>query len=243
MTAFENSRSTSCLGRILVLLSFIGMNILAFGAQLLAWSGPLLGIDVPIPAYTLVQLVLTGVPLVFLAWLWPAPRERAIFRTWLLAVAYVFFLLPARFFPPTGSQAVLLAQLGLSLVYLILVLILVKPGFSKGLVKTQGLLALAVAAVFALPWLAGGGLGSPLDTLLCLALGLVVGLIVGLFLAGGWLPGLVLDSRGRGWDIFTGGLVMGAALMLVGSGLSFNGLQLLLMLALPGLGWIGMALS
>ena len=105
------------------------------------------------------------------------------------------------------------------------------------------LLALAAAALVAFPWLARGALGSALDTLLALALGLVVGLVAGQIIDRIWLCSLEVDSRGRGWDIFTGGLVIGATLLIMASSLSFNGGQILLMLVLPGLGWLGMALS
>ena len=41
----------------------------------------------------------------------------------------------------------------------------------------------------------------------------------------------------------TGGLAAGAALVIMASGLSLNGMQLLLMVALPALGWLAVALA
>ena len=88
-----------------------------------------------------------------------------------------------------------------------------------------------------------GALGSPLDVVLAVLLGLVFGVAVALLLQRLWLPSLEHDTRGRSADIFTGGLVAGAALVIMASGLSLNGLQLVLMVALPALGWLAVVLS
>ena len=104
-------------------------------------------------------------------------------------------------------------------------------------------MGLAGAGLFALPWVLRGALGSPLDVVLAVLLGLVFGVAVALLLQRLWLPSLEHDSRGRSADIFTGGLVAGAALVIMASGLSLNGLQLVLMVALPALGWLAVVLS
>ncbi len=75
---------------------------------------------------------------------------------------------------------------------------------------------------------------------MALALGLLFGLVAGLVIGGNWLYELNQTSQGAGWDMLTGGFVVGAALLIMSSGLSFNGLQLVLMLALPALGWAAM---
>ena len=244
MTEHKPSRG-SCLGQILVALVFLWIIAVVFSLQLIAWSAPLLGGDRDIPQGELWQAVLIGLPLLVLTWLWRTPRQRAIFGAWLLATGYALILVPSRLFPPAQSQLVLLAQLGLSLAYLALVWFLGPraPGPSRPERRSGLLPALAVAALVAWPWLAWGALGSLLDTLLALALGLVAGLVAGRIVGRTWLRSQADDSRGRGWDLFTGGLVIGTTWLIMASGLSFNGVQLLLMLALPGLGWIAMALS
>ncbi len=44
-------------------------------------------------------------------------------------------------------------------------------------------------------------------------------------------------------DFLTGGFVIGTMLTILASGLSFNGMQMVLMIALPGLGWATMGLA
>ncbi len=104
-------------------------------------------------------------------------------------------------------------------------------------------IALCIAIVFAYPWIAWGALGSALDLLLALGLGLAAGAVASLIVSRSWLASLQVDSRGPVHDYLTGGLVIGTMLTILASGLSFNGLQLVLMIALPGLGWAAMGLA
>ncbi|MCZ7666355.1 MAG: hypothetical protein M5U34_03520 [Chloroflexi bacterium] len=89
-----------------------------------------------------------------------------------------------------------------------------------------------------------GSLGSLLDILLTLALGLLFSVVVGLVIGGHWLNELRHTSQGLGWDMLTGGLVVGggaASFWAVASALT--GVQIILMLVLPALGWGGMAVA
>lgn len=229
---------TSCLGRILTIATFLWVVIASFGWQLIG------GVDLVIdPVWAGLGQVLTlALPLALLVFLWRPVRERSMFAAWLLATLYLLLLTPTRLFDPVQSQWVLLTQLLLSLLFLGLMGFFGRP--QEGPVSlTQMLLAAAAAAIISYPWLWGGALGSLLDTLLAVALGLVVGVNAGLILGRTWLAALPSDSRGRGWDIFTGGLVIGAMLMVMASGLSFSSGQWRLMLVLPSLGWLAMALS
>ncbi len=236
------------LGRLLIGLTFLWIIGVAFATQLAGWIAPAVGSDNSTAAIilTLAEIVLIGVPLLPLAWLWRGTRQQAVFRAWLLAAGYILVLLPSRLLIPIQSQAVLLSQLLLSLLYLALGWFFMRrqapgprpPGGLTGL-----LLAAGAAAVMSYPWLLWGALGSLLDTLLALALGLVAGLNIGLIMSRTWLPALNQTPRSRGWDIFAGGLVIGAMLTIIASGLSFNSGQLRLMLALPGLGWLAMILA
>jgi subtilisin family serine protease len=104
-------------------------------------------------------------------------------------------------------------------------------------------LALLVAAFLVYPWLVFGALGSPMDTLLNLAAGLLFGLAVALIIVYFLLPALQATSNGRGWDLMLAGFVIGALLVMMVSALGFNGMQLLLLFALPGVGWAAAALG
>ena len=48
---------------------------------------------------------------------------------------------------------------------------------------------------------------------------------------------------GAGWDTTLGGFVIAAMLVIMGSALGSNGMQGLLMITLPGLGWLAMDVS
>ena len=108
---------------------------------------------------------------------------------------------------------------------------------------TGAAIALCLAIVFAYPWIAWGALGSALDLLLALGLGLAAGALASLIVSRFWLASLQVDSRGPVHDYLTGGLVIGTMLTILASGLSFNGVQMALMIALPGLGWAAMGLA
>jgi subtilisin family serine protease len=88
-----------------------------------------------------------------------------------------------------------------------------------------------------MPWLALGALGSPFDLLLAAAVGAAFALFAAAAYRAGWLPSLTLDRRGPRRDLFTGGSALGVALLIMASGYGAGGVQLLLMVSLPALGW------
>jgi subtilisin family serine protease len=233
---------TGCGARLVQAALFFITIFVAFGGQLWTWFAVAFGTEVDPAAATAVQTGLTIVLLLPFAWAWRAPRERAMYRTWLAAAIYPLLLAGTRLLPPAESQAVYLLQLLLTVVYIGSLVLLARTNSSRG--RTAGIaFALAGAAVFSWAWLLRGALGSPLDLLLALLLGQAFGTAAALLLQRLWLPSLTVDTRGRGADIFTGGLVGGAALVVMASGLSLNGLQLILMVALPALAWLAVALT
>ncbi|MFO7679315.1 MAG: S8 family serine peptidase, partial [Chloroflexota bacterium] len=191
---------------------------------------------------SLIQVGLTAVPLLPFAFWWPHHRYRAVYQTWLAATLVPLLLASTRLFYPIQSQMVLLSQT-------ILLLLLAGglwlryrpqlPAFFRP-IPAAAALAAALALLINLPFVWWGALGSPLDTLLALALGLLFGIVAGLVNGRYWLRELAQTSQGAGWDMFTGGLVVGASLLIMSSGLSFNGVQIMLMVALPALGWAAM---
>ncbi|MCL4266976.1 MAG: S8 family serine peptidase [Anaerolineae bacterium] len=240
-------------GRILVILLAIWVVNVVWSAQTIVWfvvgnGGAENGW--PWVWASLIQVGLMAVPLLLLAWKWPTPRYRAIFQSWLLACLYPLLLVPTRLFQPTQSQLVLLSQLLLTLLVVVLLLFLNRSKSDTDFrLRTsdyrspitdyrlpRAWLAVGTAVFISLPWFIWGALGSPLDTLLSLLLGLAWGGVV-VLASRPWLRSLAEDSRGLGWDMLTGGVVMGTAVLILASGLSFNGVQLLAMMALPALGW------
>ncbi|MBI3763735.1 MAG: hypothetical protein HY260_17970, partial [Chloroflexi bacterium] len=178
--------------------------------------------------------LLLALPILPLAFLVRAPRFRAVYQTWALAVGYLFVLALPRFFPAAWSQPASLAQIVLSGLCAAGLLIFARTRGHK-IGRRLGALgpALALAPIVALPWLAYGALGSPLDAVLDLlaglSLGLFAGLLIGLFL----LQPITEQSAGPGRDVAFGGFAAGVALLILGSGFGFGGSQLLLIIGLP----------
>jgi subtilisin family serine protease len=233
------SSNHSCLGTALVAVTFLWILLVTF-----IWQVD----DQLLQVFTATRWMAVGygvvliIPPALLSVIWRPARERSIFAAWALAGGYTLLLIPGRLFDPIESQWVLLVQLVMSLVVLVL-LSLFRPNRTVSPNTGALLFALASPALVLYPWLFWGALGSLLDTLLAIALGLVVGINAGLIIGNTWLSGLDEHSHGRGWDIFTGGMVIGGVLTLIAAGLSFNGGSARLILALPGLGWLAMALS
>ncbi len=236
------AQRTGCGGRLVELLVLVWVVGASFVGQGLGWSAAVLGSGMTAFDATLLQAALLAAPLVLLAFFWRAARERAIYRALLLATFYLLIMAPTRTMPPAASQLVLLAQLALTLLFVFLV------AFAGGrrprghAPATSWSIALAAAAIAAAPWLLRGAAGSPLDGWLALLLGLGFGAALGLVMQRTWFATLASHTRGRGADLVTGGITAGVALLVMASSLSLNGGQIVLMLALPALGWLAVAL-
>jgi subtilisin family serine protease len=241
--ALPQGQHTGCLGRIVQASLFLIVILIAFVGQLWAWVGVVFGADVDAAATTAIQASITLLVLLPFAWKWRAVRERSMLRLWLAAAIYPLLLSATRILPPTEGQLLYLLQFGMTVLYALGLRLALRSRPNAESTGGGVGLALAGAGLFALPWVLRGALGSPLDILLALLLGLAFGVAVVLLLLRLWLPSLEQDSRGRNSDIFTGGLAAGAALVIMASGLGLNGLQLILMVALPALGWLAVALS
>ena len=184
---------------------------------------------------SLVQVALIGLPTFILAWRWRAVRYRAIFQSWAWAVGYLLLLTPTRMFHSVEGQTVVLLQAALTLLYWVVVRRWQKE---KLPVPRAGIaLAFLVGGVVALPWLRWGAFGSPLDVVLNGALATVFGVLVWTIMHLAWIPAQRRDPRHPRRDRMTSGLVAGVTLLIMASALSFNGVQLLLMIMLPALGW------
>ena len=204
--------------------------------------------------YGVAEVILLGLPLLPLALRWRQPVFGAIFQTWALAAGLAALLLPVQLTNATAAQAQAVLHILLALAFAGLVWVLGRrreredaaggdadaqagvQGFSPGAMLA---LALLVAAVDAMPWLAWGALGSPLDTLLqllaALALGLAAALVFEYFL---FRP-LFRHMSSPLAAFLLGGLAAGGALAVIASatGFGFGAMQALLMLVLPALGW------
>ncbi len=229
--------------RLLTALAALGIVVAVFGLHAGAWleaaSGAQPGDPTPWITASLLQAAFVGLPVLALAWRWPHPRYKGIFVSWAWAAGYGLLLAPTRLLPSTQPQLLLLVQTVLTVAYWLVVRRRVRyrppaPVYGPGL-------ALLVGALLAWPWLALGAFGSPLDVLLALAAGTAFGYLTWSVLLAGWIPAQRRDPRRPRRDRFTGGLVAGVTVLLLAGALSFNGVQLLLMLALPAAAWAVLA--
>ena len=240
------SSRPGCLTYLLFAGATVWIVLVTFATHGIAWFADQMmlieGVPMPWFAWPLISwahglaLALPVAPLVIFT---RAPRFRATYRVWGVAIGYLFVLGLVRAVPSLWNQAAALAQIVLSLVLVGRLLILARLRERK-LAWQWGALApaLSLAPLITLPSLAWGALGSPLDTLLNLLAGLSLGLFAGILLGLLLFQPLAEHTSGSGWDIAFGGLAAGVALLILGSGFGFNGSQLLLMISLPPLGFV-----
>lgn len=189
------------------------------------------------PIISFIHGLVLGVPIVALMAFSEAPRFRAVYQTWALAVGLILPLSFVRALPPTWTQAASLVQIVICLLGSLAVV-----GIARWLKRSFGTraaampLALAVAPIVAAPFLLWGAFGSLTDTALNLLAGLSLGLFAGLAFDAFLFRPLAEHPSGAARDLGRGGLAAGLALVILGTGFGFNGSQLLLLLALPPLG-------
>lgn len=242
------------LGIVLCVLAFGWIIVVSLVAQWGAWTtAPFLSQIAPNAdltrttfnaLVTATQAGLIALPLLPLAVWWRTRRSRAIFQTWLAAALVILLLAPTRLIPSVHSQLALLLQ---TIILLIVVwLIRTRWGESpRGVTASRAAqwIALTLGVILSFGWLRWGTLGSFLDVALGLLLAFTFGSAASWIIAAFWLRALESGTRGLGGTITVGGFVVGAALVELASGLGFNGLQPLLLLALPALGWMLMGQS
>lgn len=191
-----------------------------------------------------VHALLLAVPVAPLAIFTRAPRFRAIYRAWALAIACGALLALARLFPWLWTQAAALAQVVLCLVAAGVLRWLTGSADEAPRPAGSGLwLGLALGALVTVPWALWGALGSATDVALAALAGLAFGSLAASLLDRALLPTLWTGRAGSGWNIALGGFAVGVALLILAAAFGFNGNQLVLMLVLPPLGFGVVALS
>lgn len=173
-----------------------------------------------------------------------APRMRAALHAWLLALPLTWFMIPATLLPSSEAQVAAVVRAALMTAYLGALWLVVRWRFPEKRTETgrTGIpLAAGAAAPLALPWLAWGALGSLLDILLGLVAAWLFGAAASLLVARVYLRPLPADPDGPG--LFTGGIVIGALLLILGWNIGVAGQSLLLLPLLPALGWLAGAVA
>ena len=207
-------------------------------------------------AFTLAagQAVLLLIPLALLARFWREPRYAGIYRAWTMAAGLVLLMAPVHFTRPFLAQQHAILHILLAWLYIFFLLFVTRNSrrsteditIAHGLHKGMALLAaVLVAGLFAYPWLARGALGSLLDTLLqavaALSAGIAAAVIVEIgllrtFKASRPLGQTYLEGPG---ELSLAGFGASTVLLILASATAFGygGMQLVLMLCLPSLGW------
>lgn len=173
-----------------------------------------------------------------------APRMRAALHAWLLALPLTWFMIPATLLPSSEAQVAAVVRAALMTAYLGALWLVVRWRFPEKRTETgrTGIpLAAGAAAPLALPWLAWGALGSLLDILLGLVAAWLFGATASLLVARVYLRPLPADPDGPG--LFTGGIVIGVLLLILGWNIGVAGQSLLLLPLLPALGWLAGAVA
>jgi hypothetical protein len=172
-------------------------------------------------------------------------RERAIFKTWLLAAVFMLAMLPIRMAGLTEA----LTAAALQIICLLLFLgglnwwrRRVKEPDAPGPSAPAGSVWLA-AGLIIWPWIAWGALGSWLDTVLNLIVALLYGLVAGRIWQAYLFPTLQVQFAQPRRRIAYGGLVISVTLTAMGAALGVNGQQMILIFLLPSLGWLIMGLA
>lgn len=182
-------------------------------------------------AVVLVQALLVLVPAALPAWLWRRPRFRAIFALWALAALFELLGAAVQLPGPAGMHAVWLLQLGVALLFALLLALLARrqrPAPAPVQAAPAAWVSLATGLLIAIPWLTRGAVGSPLEAAANLAVALALGLVGALLLQSYLLRPLY---AGRSTplplaELLGAALVAAGALLLLGGGLGYRGMVL-----------------
>jgi len=268
----SRSTSSGCLqvGILIILWVFIaGVTLGRLGSQLLASTALTQIPGAAWIAFPLVQGVILVLSLLLMVFLWKSQPWRSILLLWLAASGYILLLAPASLLKLESGQAQALLTILLSLVYLLALYWLSNrrsrrqpESTSDNSPSALDLPSIPEAQSFpnnnrrafwvvwllvpllVWPWLLWGALGSLLDTLLQVLVGLTFGWVVAASLERLVIPGLRSAGFGRAAAYLLGGFATGSAIMIFASGLgyAFGGIQTLLVLCLPPLGWLALGI-
>lgn len=217
----------------------------AWVAQQVSMGGAGGGLSDPDFIAAIVQGILLLAPLTPLAVAWKEPGYRLIFRLWALAALFALFASVVHLPGATQAYTSVALQIAVALIFAAILTLVprTKPGtdaYHSGRYSSVAL-ALLIAPVLLLPWVISGALGAPFEALLNFIAAFLFGLCGALLLRR--LAALApadegFDNRFR----LLGGLVAGVTLVPMSAAFGFGGNQLLLLIAVPALGWIAVLL-
>jgi len=178
-----------------------------------------------------------------LALWWKSQPLRRSFRSLAFAAVYAAILSLSRIGGVSDAQLAALLQMGLSLVFLALLVIIShrrQVNLKEWLLPTsraQWIVPLIFTGVYTLTWVGIGTLGSWIDTLLNLLVGLCFGITASVLLRLGVFTGDALNPEDHS-QFKIQGFTTSAVLAIMLAGMAPNGLQYLLILVIPPIGWL-----
>src|SRR5258708_18907396 len=203
-TAPQPTESSGCLSAILCAGAVGWVLVVSIVVQAGGWFADQVLLIEGLPvlggwwlAIGLGQALLLALPVVPLALFTRAPRLRAAYQAWAVALIPLVVFGLARGFPLTRGQLAVLTQLVLALLATaVLVLVLRVRGRAPGGRPTGVAAALILAPLIVFPLLLWGSLGSLTDTFLDLFAGLALGLLAGVLLDAPFLRPVAANPRG-----------------------------------------------
>lgn len=196
----------------------------------------------------LIQGLAILTPSLLLAFFWKNQAYRSIFRLWAWGSAYILWLIPVQLNRSVTIQSQAAWNLVLNLLFLALLVSVNRKTLKTGLVRPavdhRFLLGLVITGTLALPWMAWGALGSPLDTILQLANGLAFGAAAALLVEGALITAkqqiIAKPPANTFWTGFSIATML--AILVSGLGLRFGVMQAFLILMLIPLAWVWIGL-
>jgi hypothetical protein len=197
--------------------------------------------------------LLLFIPLAILAFVWKTEPYRSILRAWSGAALFALLTAPIHLALPYAVQWRAVLHIPAAALFVLLVWMLAglpKISFTGNNTGRGWILALLAVVVFSYPWLAFGALGSPLDTLSHFLAALASGIALAFLMEVTIMPrlsGPILEKQNlasRFPVFFLGGIATATTILVFTSGMGFGyfGMQLLLMLSLPALGFAAAAM-
>jgi len=205
------------------------------------------------------QVVLFALPLIPLSIFWKNERYKLFYRLWLISSCLSIITLPIYLTKSTAdyiNTSFNIILIGLFTTFLIIIYrkrtvrkyfeipnqITEESNDVNSTIKQTGFLWLSVLLISILsyyPWLSAGALGSLFDSILQVILSLIIG-VLSILLIDRKIFLLTQKTTTHFWrNYFLIGSASAMVLLLIASACSFpnGGIQLLLMITLPGLGW------
>lgn len=197
--------------------------------------------------------MILAIPLLALTLFWRSSIYKPAFKTWLLASIFTLLLAPIHFLPANAALLQGLARIILITVFIALVSLfsdlpgirLIISDIKNQFSNPSWRIALIIGTIFFFPWLAWGALGSALDTIFQIIVGFTIGVAIVYVIQQNIETDVIQHAPVSKRRYFYLGFTMGTTIYIMSAGTAFpyGGMQLLIMICLPPLGWTILALN